>query len=213
MKLEDIKHISDIIVSWTTLLFAIFAGGFALYKYTQSLSHNRINESLKFVKEFRERKNNTESLEMSLEKLLRLSSTTATKVIFYYKQPQSPSSREIISNRIKEEINKEIRAENLENEVLELFLFFNTIINCSKEGSCHNKTLSIYFGREMFNFINDYCYFFQSYGRLWKKEDLGDEIFIFTYKNQDFLLGGNPFESEKFFCKRHYDLYKELEAN
>ena len=180
------QDITDRVVPWISLVFTILAGSFALYQYVNQLYHNKVSETLKLGGEYRTINEGT-SIQSSLRIVQDAGRDVANRVISYYKQPQKSSeAKKKIRQAIIAEWNKEIKSKGYENDIFRGLYFFTDVTLCVDGGACDKDTALLYFGADMFYFVNNFCGYLDDYSSKWNRPPerrIDNEIFRFIFNN------------------------------
>lgn len=135
--MENIKLWSDVIGTWVAILGAFAGGIFAVIQYTDKLSSERVQESLKYVERFNENP--------LLQATIRLENFWNPKAeIVFQKQA---AGEQVLSVYL----DAEIRQNGLENEVSQLASFFENLRTCTCGKVCDGATTRQFFGKQAFD--------------------------------------------------------------
>lgn len=215
MKLDLIlpsKDTTDRIVPWLTVAFVVCGGGFGLAQYTGQLHSERVQETMKFVREYQSIQKDGSSVRGSLEDLLEKGRKAMVVATDGTKTPTNEREKRERRQRILNEVVRSVRQKNLEPKVNEVLDFLTTIAICARERSCDTRATVAYFGGPMFDFLNDYCGVLEEYGRKWNTT-FGDEIFWFIYRNDVHLQRPKaPGQELRFFCERYREIERRSSA-
>jgi len=192
-------------VPWLTFLATVVGGVWALNQWTDEIHSARVKETLSFVRQFditKEGKSLRATYERLIEEVYEVNKS-AKGMEAPKNEGERAQRRELLAKRLV----KNVESNNLQDDIKELLDFFTNVAICATHNVCDKKSTLLFFGQQMFDFLNNYCSYLEEYGKRWSTS-FGDTIFYFLFENK-FHETQKKIGDQYYFCERYRKIERQ----
>src|SRR5437879_801314 len=158
------KTLVDRLVSWLTATSIVIGGLYGLIHYVGDINDHKVQETLKFVREYHAVPN----------------------------ERQGDSVRYVFEKLLDAYGGVRLEARSAQIDVIRVLDFFTTVAICALEGACHGDTTFQYFGANMRSFIRAECHKFDSLLKEWNQNyDVKIVQFLIEHDRNMYAGGAN----------------------